>query len=195
MRSYFFIFCLVASLNANAQSAADKLKGRACNHRLDLRPLIRYSLRMNFDPAKSIHDFPIVAFDTETSGAYPIENEIIELGAVKWQNGQVVGKFNGSFDLHIGGKDVFGIQIGHGAGLDGLLWWLRMRRRDDYRSRRRLRNWVRGCLRNLRSRRQDFAEHPPLIGCAGCVSMRASLLAYISASSSAGYVQISLNVG
>ena len=48
---------------------------------------------MIFDPAKSIHDFPIVAFDTETSGAYPIENEIIELGAVKWQNGQVVGKF------------------------------------------------------------------------------------------------------
>lgn len=48
---------------------------------------------MNFDSTKSIHDFPIVAFDTETSGAYPIESEIIELGAVKWQNGQVVGKF------------------------------------------------------------------------------------------------------
>lgn len=38
-------------------------------------------------------DFPIVAFDTETSGAYPLESEIIELGAVKWQNGQIIGKF------------------------------------------------------------------------------------------------------
>lgn len=48
---------------------------------------------MNFDAGKSIFDFPIVAFDTETSGAYPIESEIIELGAVKWQNGQIISKF------------------------------------------------------------------------------------------------------
>ena len=38
-------------------------------------------------------EFPIVAFDTETSGAYPIESEIIELGAVKWHHGQIIGKF------------------------------------------------------------------------------------------------------
>lgn len=38
-------------------------------------------------------NFPIVAFDTETSGAYPIESEIIELGAVKWLNGQIVDRF------------------------------------------------------------------------------------------------------
>jgi DNA polymerase-3 subunit epsilon len=48
---------------------------------------------MSFDPAKNIHDYAIVAFDTETSGAYPIESEIIELGAVKWQGGEIVGKF------------------------------------------------------------------------------------------------------
>ena len=37
--------------------------------------------------------FPIVAFDTETSGAYPLESEIIELGAVKWCDGKIVDKF------------------------------------------------------------------------------------------------------
>lgn len=38
-------------------------------------------------------DYPVVAFDTETSGPYPLESEIIELGAVKWQQGKVVGQF------------------------------------------------------------------------------------------------------
>lgn len=38
-------------------------------------------------------DYPVVAFDTETSGAYPLESEIIELGAVKWFKGQVIGRF------------------------------------------------------------------------------------------------------
>ena len=37
--------------------------------------------------------FPLVAFDTETSGAYPLESEIIELGAVKWLNGKIIGTF------------------------------------------------------------------------------------------------------
>lgn len=53
---------------------------------------------MNFDPKVPVKQlsevYPIVAFDTETSGAYAIESEIIELGAVKWKNGQVVDKFN-----------------------------------------------------------------------------------------------------
>lgn len=31
-----------------------------------------------------------VAFDTETTGAYPIESEIVEFGAAKWEKGQVV---------------------------------------------------------------------------------------------------------
>ena len=40
-----------------------------------------------------ITDYPIVAFDTETSGAFPLEAEVIELGAVKWFKGEVIGKF------------------------------------------------------------------------------------------------------
>lgn len=48
---------------------------------------------MNFDKKLSWDQFPVVAFDTETSGAYPLESEIIELGAVKWFQGEIVGKF------------------------------------------------------------------------------------------------------
>lgn len=40
-----------------------------------------------------IQNNTIVAFDTETSGAYPIESEIIELGAVKWSQGKVIDQF------------------------------------------------------------------------------------------------------
>jgi DNA polymerase-3 subunit epsilon len=48
---------------------------------------------MIFNKEQSVYDFSIIAFDTETSGAYPIESEIIELGAVKWQNGKVIDRF------------------------------------------------------------------------------------------------------
>lgn len=48
---------------------------------------------MIFDKKSSWDTFPVVAFDTETSGAYPLESEIIELGAVKWFNGKIVDKF------------------------------------------------------------------------------------------------------
>ena len=48
---------------------------------------------MNFDIKKSIYSYPIVAFDTETSGPYPMESEVIELGAVKWHEGKIVDKF------------------------------------------------------------------------------------------------------
>lgn len=48
---------------------------------------------MNFDKKSSWQEYPVVAFDTETSGAYPLESEIIELGAVKWFQGEIVGKF------------------------------------------------------------------------------------------------------
>lgn len=48
---------------------------------------------MIFDLNKSVLDYPIVAFDTETSGAYAIESQVIELAAVKWQNGKVIDKF------------------------------------------------------------------------------------------------------
>jgi DNA polymerase-3 subunit epsilon len=53
---------------------------------------------MQFDSSITLNrisqEYPLVAFDTETSGAYAIESEVIELGAVKWKNGQVVDKFN-----------------------------------------------------------------------------------------------------
>jgi DNA polymerase-3 subunit epsilon len=53
---------------------------------------------MNFDlrvPLRQLSEhYSLVAFDTETSGAYAIESEVIELGAVKWKNGQVVDKFS-----------------------------------------------------------------------------------------------------
>lgn len=48
---------------------------------------------MLFDQEKRISEYPFVAFDTETSGAYPIESEVIELGAVKWHQGKVIEKF------------------------------------------------------------------------------------------------------
>lgn len=41
---------------------------------------------------KSWKDYSIVAFDTETSGAYPLDSEIVEFGAVKWKDGQEVGR-------------------------------------------------------------------------------------------------------
>ncbi len=49
------------------------------------------SFQFNLD--QSIHHYPIVAFDTETSGAYPLESEIVELGAVKWHEGKIIGRF------------------------------------------------------------------------------------------------------
>ena len=48
---------------------------------------------MIFDVNSNVSNFPIVAFDTETSGAYPLESEIIELGAVKWVNGKIIDRF------------------------------------------------------------------------------------------------------
>jgi DNA polymerase-3 subunit epsilon len=35
----------------------------------------------------------LIAFDTETSGAFPIGSEIVEFAAVKWRDGQIVDKF------------------------------------------------------------------------------------------------------
>jgi DNA polymerase-3 subunit epsilon len=34
-----------------------------------------------------------VAFDTETSGAYPIGYEIVEFGAVRWKNGKIIDTY------------------------------------------------------------------------------------------------------
>ena len=38
-------------------------------------------------------DLTIVAFDTETSGKYPLSAEICEIAAVKWQGGAIVDTF------------------------------------------------------------------------------------------------------
>src|SRR5690606_14057240 len=38
-------------------------------------------------------DSTFIAFDTETSGAFPIGSEIIEFGAVKWKNGQEIAHY------------------------------------------------------------------------------------------------------
>jgi DNA polymerase-3 subunit epsilon len=38
-------------------------------------------------------EYEFVAFDTETSGAYPLESEVVEFGAVKWKGGQEIASF------------------------------------------------------------------------------------------------------
>lgn len=37
-------------------------------------------------------EYPLIAFDTETSGAYPVGSDIVEFGAVKWFKGQEVDR-------------------------------------------------------------------------------------------------------
>jgi len=46
-----------------------------------------------FDFSKSWKDFTYVSFDTETSGAWPLGDEICEIAGVKWRNGQVIDEF------------------------------------------------------------------------------------------------------
>lgn len=41
-----------------------------------------------------IQDVCVVAFDTETSGAWPVSSEVIEFGAVKSLNGQIIDEIN-----------------------------------------------------------------------------------------------------
>lgn len=45
---------------------------------------------MNLD--LPLNEYTFVAFDTETSGAYPVGFDIVEFGAVKWYKGQEVGR-------------------------------------------------------------------------------------------------------
>ena len=39
------------------------------------------------------HDTVFIGFDTETSGKYPLESEVCEIGAVKYQNGKMIDTF------------------------------------------------------------------------------------------------------
>ncbi|MCB0406853.1 MAG: 3'-5' exoribonuclease [Bdellovibrionales bacterium] len=43
---------------------------------------------------KPWQNFTFVAFDTETTGKYPLESEICEIAAVKWQEGEIVDTFH-----------------------------------------------------------------------------------------------------
>ena len=44
----------------------------------------------NLDLLKPWSEQTFIAFDTETSGAYPIGFDIVEFGAVKWQHGKII---------------------------------------------------------------------------------------------------------
>ncbi len=59
-----------------------------------------------------------VAFDTETTGPYPLTWEICEIAGVKWRDGKVVDEFS-SFILPQGGMDPVAYGI-HGISLDQL---------------------------------------------------------------------------
>lgn len=39
------------------------------------------------------NEYEYVAFDTETSGAYPLGSEVVEFGAVKWRDGKVIDRY------------------------------------------------------------------------------------------------------
>jgi DNA polymerase III epsilon subunit family exonuclease len=41
----------------------------------------------------SVHEVDFVAFDFETTGLYPHQDDIVEFGAVKFRNGQVMAEF------------------------------------------------------------------------------------------------------
>lgn len=45
------------------------------------------------DFAKHWTEYEYVAFDTETSGAYPVGFEVVEFGAVKWKAGKVIDRY------------------------------------------------------------------------------------------------------
>ena len=43
---------------------------------------------------KNIFSQTIIAFDTETSGQYPLQAEVCEIAAVKWSQGKVIDTFS-----------------------------------------------------------------------------------------------------
>jgi DNA polymerase-3 subunit epsilon len=45
------------------------------------------------DFLKPWRDYTYVAFDTETSGKYPLVAEVVEIAAVKWHGGQIIDTF------------------------------------------------------------------------------------------------------
>lgn len=57
---------------------------------LSVAVLIHQSMIDANTPWKNLE---FVAFDTETSGAYPLGSEVVEFGAVKWKNGQIIDTY------------------------------------------------------------------------------------------------------
>ncbi len=45
------------------------------------------------DKNQSWNDLEFVAFDTETSGAYPLGADVVEFGAVRWKGGKVIDTY------------------------------------------------------------------------------------------------------
>jgi DNA polymerase-3 subunit epsilon len=45
------------------------------------------------DLTRPWHEYTFVAFDTETSGAYPLGADIVEFGAIKWKAGKIIGEY------------------------------------------------------------------------------------------------------
>ena len=45
------------------------------------------------DLEKPWPEYDFIAFDTETSGAYPLGSEIVEFGAVKWRGGKEIDRY------------------------------------------------------------------------------------------------------
>lgn len=45
------------------------------------------------DLSKPWTEYEFVAFDTETSGAYPLGSEVVEFGAVKWKGGKEIASY------------------------------------------------------------------------------------------------------
>jgi DNA polymerase III subunit epsilon len=48
---------------------------------------------MPINLAKPWTEASFISFDTETSGAYPLDSEICEVAGVKWENGQIIDEF------------------------------------------------------------------------------------------------------
>lgn len=52
-----------------------------------------YGYEANMNLSQNIRDVSFCAIDLETSGSYPMHSEICEMAAVKYQNGQIVDRF------------------------------------------------------------------------------------------------------
>lgn len=59
--------------------------------------IVLKNLDSSFDGVESLEtpwqDLSLIAFDTETTGKYPVSDELCEIAAVKWEGGQIVDCF------------------------------------------------------------------------------------------------------